>query len=736
MNRKDLTTKAVMILAVLVWMFVPAARPAPAQETAAQPISVAAGFAEREIAADEQIQLVLSRSLTAEDGRLAVFIGTTDVSSLFSLEEKKFTYRSGMFSLPAGENILTVYLVSPGENWKKMAEFNLRVRPAEPEDTAADQSENFAAEADLDGQLAEPGADEGEAGGLELTPNLSINVKGQNQIRTFPADSAPERNPFTDVAGQGSLAFRITRRGWNFSSQFEFAGSSFQQEALRFGELADRAPKIDLASYLIEVSRGRYKFNLGHISFGSNRHLISSFSSRGFSVTAPIGRQNEISFAAANGTSIVGYDNFIGITRRKHSVVSATFAREFIKERPGGLRLEFSVMRGSLLPLTNFNQGEINDAEKSLGFGFRLFGSDKNQRLRYELGFTRSKFTNPNDPNLDQNFEVTGIRAETKNARYGEISFDFLRGLKLWREKKLKLTGTYRHEEVAPLFRSIGTFTQADRRKHQFEVTGSFGELNFGFGNLRERDNLDDIASILKTLNRRNNVIISLPLNTFFTGAEPIRWLPNVSYTFDLTHQFGAFLPTAGLFNDPSQVPDQKSYSQAFNAQWMISDNLSIGYVYTRAFQDNRQPGRENADLASVSNAVTVSYKPFASLGLDFDFSRERQKSFEQQRIDRTFRLGTRAVWQTPFLENSTLSGGFSFTLAGDRGNLTDARNGEFDLQWAYGFSFGEKKYRKLSGQFFIRYANRYGDTIDRQFLFSSINRSQAFNLGLTFNFF
>jgi hypothetical protein len=727
MYGRNITLKTAIILLAIICVC--AVDKNFAQNVSNNSVAITANFAEREITANERIELNLNRLLSAQDGKIAVFIGNTDVSSLFTFEGETFSYQPGVFQLPVGENQVSVYLVEPNGEWKTLAEIPLNVKAG---NVAENSVESFAENE----SVAESESVGEESKAFEFTPNLTINIKGQNQIVAFPADSAPERNPFTDVAGQGSFVLKMSRRGWNFSNQFDFAGSSFQQEALRFGELQNRAPKIDLSSYLLEVSRGRFKFNLGHVSFGSNRHLINSFSSRGFSVTVPIGRQNEFSFAAANGTSIVGYDNFIGISRRKHSVLSATFAREFFKERPGGLRFEFSVMRGSLLPLENFNQGEINDAEKSLGFGFRILGSDKKQRLRYELGFTRSKFTNPNDPELQQEFGVTEIRPETKNARYGEISFDFFQGLKLWKEKKLKLTGTYRHEEIAPLFRSIGAFTQADRRKNQYEITGNFGELNFGFGNLRERDNLDDIASILKTLTHRNNVLIGIPLNSFFTGEKSIKWLPTVSYTFDVTHQFGAFLPTAGLFTDLSQVPDQKSYNQAFNAQWAISDNLNIGYVHTRAFQNNRQPGRENADLASASNGITVSYKPFNSLGLDFDFARERQKSFEQQRTDRTFRLGTRANWQTPFLKNSTFSGGFSFTLAGDTGHLNDTRNGEFDAQWAYGFSFGEKKFKKVSGQFFIRYANRYGDSIDRENFFNSLNKAQTFNAGLTFNIF
>ncbi|NNE98616.1 MAG: hypothetical protein HKN25_06315 [Pyrinomonadaceae bacterium] len=699
--------------------------------TGDEPVTVTFGLSEAEIAADSLVELRLSRALNPGEGRIAVFIGATDYSSLFSLENLSLSYKPSVFPLPLGENQLSVYLIDNQGEWKTLGDFQLQVvedpNSVEPGTQIPDEPIEAAENYPEDGESSD---------GIEFTPNLSINIKSQNQVLSFPRDSAPERNPFTDVAGQGSISFKVTNRGWSFSNQFDLAGSSFRQEALRFGELQNKAPRIDLSSYIVELSKGRFKFNLGHVSFGSNRHLINGFSSRGFTVAVPIGKQNEFTLAAANGTSVVGYGNFLGLSRKKHSLISGTFAREFIKERPGGLRFEFSLMRGSLLPLENFNQGEINDAEKSIGFGFRVAGNTQNQRLRYEAGFTRSKFTNPSDPDLEQGFELTPVTSETKNARYGEISLDIVQGLKLWKEKKLKLTGTYRHEEITPLFRSVGVFTQADRRKHQFEFTGNLGEINFGFGNLRDRDNLDDIASILKTLNRRNNVNVGIPLNSFFTGEKSIKWLPTVSYTFDLTHQFGAFLPTAGLFNSESHVPNQKSYNQSFNAQWNVAENLSVGYAHTRAFQDNRQPGRENADLASASNAITVNYRPFESLGLDIDFARERQKSFEQQRIDRTFRLGTRGTWATPFLKNSIFSGGFSVTLAGDTGNLNDTRNGEMDAQWAYSFNLGEKRFKKVAGQFFIRFANRYGDSIDRQFFFNTINKSQTFNAGLTFNFF
>jgi hypothetical protein len=697
-----------------------------------QALEITADFVEKEVAANEKIGLRLSRDLEAGEGRFAVFVGITDFTSLFTVEPNSLSYAPVLIPLPAGENNLTVYLVKPDDEWKKLAEFRLKVKTETTENAAAPTvEENVQPNAETPTAETNSTKDEFKT---QFTPNVSLNLKTQNL--TFPRESAPERNPFTDLAGQGTINFKIARRGFSFGNQFDFAGSSFQQEALRFGELGARAPQIDLSSYLITLEKGRFSARLGHVSFGSNRHLINSFSSRGASVTIPVGKQNEISFAAVNGTSIVGFDNFVGVTRRRHSVLSATFAREFFKERPSGLRLEFSVIRGSLLPLSNFNQGEVNDAEKSVGFGFRVVGSDKRQRLRYEAGFTRSRFTNPNDAQLSQGFELTEIRPATRNARYGEISFDFLQGLKLWKEKKLKFTGTYRHEEIEPLFRSIGASTQADRRQNQFEIAASFGEINFVYGNLRDRDNLNDILSILKTFNRRNNVVFNIALNSFFTPGKPKKWLPAVSYTYDHTHQFGAFLPADGDFADLSQVPDQDSFAQAFNAVWQFSEKINLAYRYNRAFQDNRQPGRDLADFESAVNAATVSIKPFKTLGLDFELSQERLKNFEQPRIDRTFRFGTRATWETPFLKNSMLSANVSTTLAGDTRNFNDSRNVEFDAQWAYRFSFGKKKFKKLDTQFFVRYANRYGDTIDRLFFINSFNKTQTFNAGLTFNIF
>lgn len=688
-------------------------------------LMITPNFLGRQLSLTDTIELRLDRRLQPSDGRLAILLGETDITSLFSVNDRVISYIPKAPLLSPGESTVKIFLVAPSSIWSSVAEFPISISSGPGTGGVTVGTAGTTTNVEIS-----------DSAQYDFTPSLSINMKGQNQTLTFPRDAVPERNPYGEVDGQASFQLKVSRRGWTLNNKFDFVGVGFQKNALRFGQLQDDAPKVDLSSYLVELSKGRFALRLGHVSFGSNRHLINSFSSRGLTITVPVSKQNELTFLAANGTSVVGYDNFLGVSRRTHSVVGLTFAREFVEKKPGLLRLEITGMRGSLLPLTNFNQREVNDAEKSIGIGLRVSGNALKQRLRYEAGFTTSRFHNPSDPQISQGNQLKPILATTRYARYGEVSFDFLDGLKIWDDRKLKVTGTYRHEEVEPLFRSVVASTQADRRQNQFEVSATFGEISFAFGNLGETNNLAEIASILRSNSRRNNFIFGAALNSLFTPKKPKNWLPRISYAYDRVHQFGSAFPNGGLFNNASQIPDQESRSQALSAQWQLSERLSFGYRYNHAFQDNRQPGRELADFDSTVGGVTVGTNPFKTLSISFEVTREAQRAFEQPRIDRTFRLGSQATWQTPFLKNSILSANISTNIAGDAANLNKTRRVEFDAQWAYRFVFGKEKFKKFEAQFFIRYSNRYGDAFDRIAIVRSHTKTQGFNAGMTFNIF
>lgn len=692
-----------------------------------QNLTVTASFADKaSITPDTPIELNLSRPLQTSEGKLAIIIGQTDVTALFSQTEKGLSYTPTVLPLPAGENSLVVYLVSINNEWKVLVKFPLHV-----EKMATTQTQI------PDTKPQQPESKKSIMGfeKFEFKPSLTLNISTQSAVLYFPFSNRPERINNVDLTLQGSLQSNIKRGIFESQGQFDVVGSTYQKGALRFGENGDDAPQIDLSSYLIQFQIGKVKVNTGHISYGTNRYLINSFSSRGITVSVPITSRMDFSFAAANGTSIVGWNNFLGLNRRKHRIVSGTFGFEFFKERQSGLRFETSIVRGSLLPLNNFNQGNVNDTEESSGIGFRILGSDKSERLRFDAGFARSKFDNPVDQSLNQGFDVVPVNATTRNAQYLDFSFDLMKDWSLTETRKANLTFTFRHDRVDPLYRSVAAFTQADKMENQFELTGSIGDITATFAHNRGNDNLPNIISILKTLTRRNYLMLSVPLvSVFGDKAKPSVWFPRLSYNIEQTHQYGAFLPVNADFA-LTHVPDQMNTNQTFNTQWQGQLwQWRFGYRFNSSFQDNRQIGREQSDLKNLINAFTFGLSPHQKFDFEFELSRESAFNLEQNQMNRTWRGGVNINWR--MTENILLTAMTSTTFAGDVANTNRSRNAELDLQWSWRFKYERDSYRKMQGQFFIRYANRYAYSRDFLFDFRNLTKLQTINAGMSFTFF
>jgi hypothetical protein len=562
------------------------------QESKARALTVQAGFADkRSIAPDEPIELILNRPLAQGEGRLAVVVGSVDLTDLFDVSTQILKYGVGKsFPLPLGENELAVYLVPPNNDWKELARFPIRV--GENAINAEPKTENAGAkieepEAKIESQpttdasaqqepeqqpqpQAEPqvrrrlGFDK-----LDFAPQLNIGFKSQFAETHFPEANKPDRPTFADATFQGTWKTEMARGAFNMQSQFDFVGSSFRNEALRFGDLQDRAPKVDLSSYSMQFQQGVRKFTVGHSRFGAHRHLINNFSSRGLTLAAPLGPRADISLMTMNSTNIVGFNNFSGLANRRHRMHSAILGLEAFKSRPGGLRFEAGALDAWFTSnRQNFTQSNINDAERSRGYSARMLAKDKSERARLDVGLTRSYFYNPTDPLINQGADVQSSRAETRNARYVDASYDLFKDFVFKRAstsagpegaqaatatqdasqtalepKKLNLTLNFRHERVDPLFRSIGANTQADLFRNEAEFAGSFGELNFTAAHTRFNDNLAGIRTILRTNTRRAAFAVNTPLQGLFSGfseAQPNPFLPRIGYTFERVRALGS----------------------------------------------------------------------------------------------------------------------------------------------------------------------------------------------------
>ncbi len=717
----------------MVWVlnYFTAASAAPQQE--AQELTVRASFSmQTPVTTDAQLELRLNRPLATSEGRLAILLGQTDLTALFIAKENVLSYGPSALPLPLGETTVEVYLVSSRDEWKLLGRFPLRV--------AAKASAPAAQAPPPTSSAAKPkrfGFDK-----FIIAPTLTLGIKSQVAETHFPATNRPARPTFADEIMRAGLRTQMSRDGFNLQSQFDLAGSSFQREALRFGVLGKEAPYVDLSSYTIQMQVGhgnQTRLMSGQTSFGTNRHLVNNYESRGITLRIPLGARSDLSLAALNGTRIVGYDNFFGLDERRHQLQSATWGFEFLPKRPNGLRFESTFLNGSLMPRTNFNQTTVTDTERSRGWGLRVVASDPAQRLQLEGGFARSLFTNPSDSLLNQGFQVVPVHATTRNAHYLDASYQLLRELTVSKTRKANLTLSLRHERVDPLYRSIGAGAQADLSQNQVDLIGSLGEVSInasigGFDN-----NLDNLPSVLKTLTRRRAFNLNTPLAPLLNQKDKQSvWWPRIAFSYDRTHQFAPRVPVNGGFdgndNNLSFIPNQVSLNQFFTADWQLT-KLRFGYRFNRSFQDNRQVRREFADLKNQVNVFTLGLSPRAGLETNIELHAESAENRETKRTDHTLRFNFNLNWRiTPLM---TLTANFSNTTLGDLARTASSRNRDFSLQWSRRIVFKEQqRFRKMQAQFFIIYANRYARSSDTTFGFNNLRKAQTLNSGLNFTFF
>lgn len=684
-------------LALALSLTVLLAAAAVAQEPDA--LSVSGPFAEGWVPRDEPIALTLSRPVPAAEARLAILIGATDVTSLFRVSGTVLTYGAEV-PLPSGENEVVVQLVTPAGEWKEVARLPLRVLTRRGYRTA------------------------------RATPAVETGVKAQFREGHTPESNVPPRETFEDVTLQAGLETEHARAGWGARTRFGLVGSSYIQEALRFAQRGEKAPKLDLSGYSVELNRGRATLDVGDLSFGRHRYLVESFGSRGTQIRVGLGPRLDASLSAMSGSRIVGWDNFLGVSRPEHRMVAGTVGVELLP-RQGGLRLEVSGVDGRVQPEASYNQGLVNDAASGRGVGVHVQANTLKQRLRLDGGIAWSEFANPRDPALEQGVATVPVVEVSKDARFVAVNLDVLQNHMVTPSRPATLTLSYQHDRVDPLFGSIAAVVKPDLRQDAYGVTAALGEVTARFSHARAEDNLDDVASILKTFTRRDVGSASLPLSAFRKDALPSPWLPVLSYSLDRTRQFGAGVPENSDFA-PGHVPDQVSVNHVGAATW-TADRVSFAYRLTRTTQDNQQPGRENADFHQGTHGLTLTLMPRPSFTLSLDASFERALNQETGREDRLQRYGVNLDFRP--LRSLGLTGILSFSRGEDDKETAFNRNTELDAQVFWLFRpRGEEK--RPQGRLFVRYATQRARNRDLSFFLDDERAAWQLSTGLSVNLF
>lgn len=645
----------------------------------------------------------LSRELTPDDGRLGILIGDTDWSAMVDTTGTLVQVRPSRAGFPHGEHSVSVYLVSSAHEWQPIGQTTLRVLTA---------------------------------GGFEratTTPTLETGLTGQAGVGRWPATPPEPRDTFQDLTTRAGFQGQYVRHGWTTRVEAQAVGVSEREQALRFGDLQQAAPLVDLSSYQVSVGTGMVSLSAGHVAVGAHRLLLNGFASRGVSGAVRFGPAVDVALSAVNGSTLVGYGNLLGLGESQHRVLSASLGLELVPSRRGALRLSGSLMDGSIMPVTNVNQGAVRDPEESRGLGLQVNASDSAARFQLDAGAARSRFVNPRDPFAPADLAVVDVRETTRSARYLDASYAFLQNARLGRSATASLTAGVRHSRVEPLYRSVVLPVRADIEQHAADVTAALGATQSRFTVEAARDNLADLASILTTRTRQMLWSTDVPLQGFAgPGARAGAW-PTISHSLTRVHQVADGLPTQALFDDLSQVPDQVSLNHTLGVSWQGSVWRG-GYTLNRSLQDNRQRGREQADLLNAVHSVHAGVAPSPRVDVGVEFAFEDAEAREASRTDLTRRVSV-SFTARPTSRNS-LTGVVTRNRLEDLPRTSIRRTTDMNVTFTQNVSLMGGRAERLTGQFFVRYVRQaiYGLFLGAPG--EDQTRFWTLNTGLTFKVF
>ena len=186
------------------------------------------------------IEIQLSRP-PSEGERVALILGTMDVTDLCRLHGDTLWYQPDVLAIPSGAVAVSVFIVSAGNVWTEVGRHAVNILIS---------------------------------GGFErsiLQPSFTLSYSAQVNGDEGRSDGKPPRSH--ELNGQLSVKAEAERRGIGLGFAANIVGVSHRAEALRFIDLGEDAPKIDLASGLVEAWVGASKIAAGHISHGRSRHL-------------------------------------------------------------------------------------------------------------------------------------------------------------------------------------------------------------------------------------------------------------------------------------------------------------------------------------------------------------------------------------------------------------------------------------------------------------------------------
>jgi hypothetical protein len=557
-----------------------------------------------------KIVVRLSRPLTATEGMLAVCIGDLDLSQkTVKLDEVTYLVDLAGVSVPGGTQILALHLVTAGR-WIDLA--NLKV---------------------IGEQVSQDSASK------PFEAKFSVGVKGQISEKVSGTAKVGARPRFQDATMGIALSAQPPWLGKDSRIAMNLLSVSRRNEALNFGVNADAASKLDMQDYRADLVLGTFKLTVGHQSVGAHPLILADKTSRGVTGALRLGERFDVSASAIRATSVIGFDDFIGLQNADHRIYTLGVGFEAFPETKGMLRTELTLMDGKAEPQSQFNRGQIEDAERSKGVGLKVSTSDADSRWRGDVLWARSKHVNPIDQTLAQGGDVVAVKPENRQAYTADFSYLVLKDAKLFGDKfPMNIRGIVRYEYSDPLFKSLGANFIADQRLMRYGTELRLGELTLNLTAGRKNDNVSTIPTVLKTGTYDWVFSMATPLASIFAVSpkegdssvanKPINFWPSVQWDSSTVRQYTLRIPD-GTNAKSSFWPDQRNRQHKIGLNWSL-DRATVGYSVEFAHQDNRQTDRTLADFLIRTHQVTSSYRATDKLSFSLGLNQSRNLSVEK----------------------------------------------------------------------------------------------------------
>ena len=636
-------------------------------------------------------------STGVSQGRLRFFVDEMEITPLLQrLAPGVYRYPSARWPLPAGEHGLKLYRQN-GREWELLDETTLRI-------------------------LSRGGFEE-----ASWTPRADINATGRDE-RNDSSDLDDEKLQQRQLALESGLETLHRRGDWQIDSSWQWVGSSSPEQSLRYDELGQDAPRLDLSEYRIDLRRRAWAAAIGHQQRGGNPLLIDQFSNRGVGLAWNSTQGAALELAVQAARPLVGWSNPLGLSDASEDrIISLGWTRTLpdLAGIPMALRLDLLSARRVADP--GFDEAAVTDLARSRGAGIGLRIGDENMRWSLRIDYARSRFENPPE-DFEQGFaeqpptlisedeaRAVGLRYRLLDNLPDELTGGSLSLLLDWRR-------------IDPFYQSIAADITPNEDRKSLGLEGRWKRLAWQAELAQSEDNLSQLPNVLKTLTRERRVSASLDL----TGEDGKGdWMPSrLGLEWSYQHQFGDNLPVG--FDPDSHVPDQIDEQQGLDLEWSMSAG-SLQLRLARSTQDNRQPGRDQADFENREISLSMNAAIRDNLGLELAWAQVMAEELELalERRSREWLLGL----DSSFNEHWSASLNWSLTREDDSGDQNERENRGWQLQLSWRTEL-PGNIGKLPLQSFLRYTRNDDESIDRLFDLASDQRSRAWDIGLSLSFF